>query len=86
MEFWDSLRDVVFRQLDADGEMMQGTGLPVQLPGTSLCSDISTAIRAAGQVLLPFWSVRTTHPQCAWLVGTIHAVLHPGPVTWGDLL
>lgn len=50
VEYWGSVRDVVFRQLDADGEVMQGTGLRVQLPGTSLCSEVTSAIRAAGQV------------------------------------
>ena len=50
VDYWGSVRDVVFRQLDADGEVMQGTGLRVQLPGTSLCSEVTSAIRAAGQV------------------------------------
>lgn len=50
VEYWGSVRDVVFRQLDADGEVLQGTGLRVQLPGTSLCSEVTSAIRAAGQV------------------------------------
>ncbi|KAK9844966.1 hypothetical protein WJX74_009116 [Apatococcus lobatus] len=50
VEFWGSVRDVTFRQLDADGEVMQGTGLRVQLPGTSLCSEVTSAIRAAGQM------------------------------------
>ena len=49
--YWSSVRDITFRQLDADGVVMPGTSLRVQLPGTALCSEILAAIRAAGQVL-----------------------------------
>ena len=89
MEYCESVRDVMFRQLDADGEVMQGTALRVQLPGASLCSEVTSAIRSAGQVttmclMSSFWFMeRARWPGCDRAFKVRGPPLCQVPECWG---